>query len=452
MQRSAPLESVYQRLPPSPYAVGLLILCTFIGMGEGYDVQAMALAAPLVAKAWSLSHGSVGLLLSSSVIGQVAGSFLLSPLGDRWGRRPSILLGLLFAGLATLGGAFAPDYTSLLITRVVAGLFLGLALSNTTAIAMEVVPARWRVMAVVIVSCGLPLGGALGGILVGRLLPDYGYAAVFYVGGFATLALFGLCAAFLPESPAMLVRKPVLRARLHRVLERLGADDLEGTEITAGERPLRPPVAELFTAERRSATLLLWVLNFANLSLVYFFVMWLPSLFVGSGMSSSAAVVAMSMFSGSGIVGGLVLAGLLPRAGAIVTLGACYVGTIAAVLIFSTLMAGSTEFYIVLAVCGALIVGSQFALNAYVNMFYPADIRATGAGYALGAGRFGAILAPLVGGVVLARVPSPGAAFAIGAVPAVLSLAAILGLKMATAGPGRGPSSGLGRQGASSLS
>ena len=100
--------------------------------------------------------------------------------------------------------------------------------------------------------------------------------------------------------------------------------------------------------------------------------------------------------------------------------------TIAAVLLFSALHTNGAPFFATLAACGAMVVGSQFCLSAVANRFYPAEMRATGAGYALGAGRCGAVLAPIVGGFVLARVSSPSAAFATGVVPATLSLAAVL--------------------------
>ena len=424
------LSEIYRRMRPTPYGIGLLALCIYVGMCEGFDVQAMALAAPLVAKAWQLKSATIGILLSASVIGQVAGSFLLSPLGDRWGRRPAILLALLLTSVATFAGAFAPNVLAMLATRFAAGFALGLALSNTTAVAMEVVPLRWRTIAVVLVCCGYPLGAAIGAAAVGPLLSGHGFAAIFHVGGFGTLAAFALCALFLPETPYILLRDRSRQAALHRLLSRLGVA-LSTTAIIKADRVAgsASPIAELFVPERRGVTLLLWVLNFANLSLVYYFILWLPSLFVNRGLEAHAAVAATSLFSASGIVGGLLMAALLSRFGPIATLGSCYLVTIVAVLAFSGVVAIGPAFYVTLAICGMMIVGSQFSLSAVVNQFYPDAMRATGAGFALGAGRLGAVSAPLVGGLIVAGVRSPATAFAIAAVPAFVSLIAILALR-----------------------
>jgi AAHS family 4-hydroxybenzoate transporter-like MFS transporter len=262
------------------------------------------------------------------------------------------------------------------------------------------------------------------------MLAEHGFAAVFYIGGAGTFLAFVLCVAFLPESPYILQRRPTAHPALHQLLRRLGIA-LEASTLVTADHVERSGsrVAELFAPERRGVTLLLWLLNFANLSLVYYFIMWLPSLFVSRGLAAQSAVAATSLFSASGIAGGLLLATLMPRIGPVATLAGCYVITIIAVLAFSSVDAIGPAFFVSLAICGAMIVGSQFSLSALVNQFYPDEIRATGAGYALGAGRLGAVSAPLVGGLIVANVGSPSSAFAVAAIPAAVSLVAILALR-----------------------
>ena len=428
--QTLPLSSIYQRLRPSAYGSFLLALCVLVGIVEGYDVQAMSLAAPLLAKLWQLSPKLVGLLLSASLVGQVVGGFLLAPLGDRLGRRWAMLSGLAIAGLATLAGAFVHDYTIMLMIRFVAGLGLGLALANTIALAMELVPSNWRTMAVVLVCCGYPLGAAAGAAAVGMLLPIHGVTAVFYVGGVSTLLALSVCIVALPESPVMLVRRPNGQVKLHKLLARLGVPIEGGTRLVGQVIDgTQSTVGALFAPERRTTTLLLWLLMFANLSLVYFFVMWLPSLFVSSGLDPRDAIRATSLFSTCGIVGGLVLAALLPRFGPVTVLGICYVATIASVAAFATFGQPGPIFNALLGACGFLIIGSQFCLNAVVNLFYPGPIRTTGSGFALGAGRVGGVFAPLAGGFILAHVSSPQAAFYVALVPAGISLLALLALR-----------------------
>lgn len=427
-EQPRPTDEVLAAMRPTRYAFALLGLFVFVGMTEGYDVQAMALAAPLVATQWSLAPTQIGWLLSVSILGLVAGSFLLSPLGDRVGRRPSIVIALFIAGLATAAGAIAPDRHWLSVIRFVAGLGLGLALPNVTALAMELMPARLRTFAVILVSCGYPLGGALGGAVAGQLIPLYGHSAVFAVGGAATLVAMLLCLAFAPESPMFLIRKAKRTADLRRLLKRLGVvvPALATQFILHEAAPVRSRVSALFAPECRTATILLWLINFANMALVYYFVSWLPSLFVSRGLGSQFAVTAASLFSGSGVAGGLLMVFLLPRLGPTLALGTAYVIAIASSLTLASFDEIGTLFLATLGVAGATIVGSQFGLTAVVNQFYPSDIRVTASGYATGMGRLGAVCAPLAGAAILSIAALAEHAFAIAAVPAAIALIAII--------------------------
>lgn len=424
------LTDLYVELKPSLYGAALLGLCILVGVVEGYDVQAMSLAAPLLAKAWHLAPPQVGAMLAISLIGQTIGGFLLAPLGDRFGRRTAMLSGLLIAGLATLSGAYASTYGIMLVARFVAGLGLGLALANTVILALELVPISWRTIAIILVYSGYPLGAATGAAVVGHLLPTLGVAAVFYVGGIGTMVALLICLIALPESPVILVRRSEDQSRVRRMFAKLGVAVAASTRLVVQDRAgSRSNVAALFTPERRTATLLLWLLMFANLSLVYFFVMWLPSIFVQSGLDPRAAIKSTALFSFSGIAGGLVMASLLPRIGPVRTLGICYVATIVALAVFASIRGVGPSFYLTLFCCGFLIIGSQFSLGAIASLFYPGEIRATGSGFALGAGRFGGVFAPIAGGFVLAHVSTAQAAFYVGLVPAGISLLALLGLR-----------------------
>jgi len=117
----AAADAVERPTPLTPYAAAMLVLCIFVGATEGYDIQAMALAAPLIRSAWRLDFQHIGLLIAASSVGQVLGSFLLSPIGDSRGRRPGVLLGLLIAAIGTGAGALAPDFSWLAATRLLAG-------------------------------------------------------------------------------------------------------------------------------------------------------------------------------------------------------------------------------------------------------------------------------------------------------------------------------------------
>jgi AAHS family 4-hydroxybenzoate transporter-like MFS transporter len=77
---------------------------------------------------------------------------------------------------------------------------------------------------------------------------------------------------------------------------------------------------------------------------------------------------------------------------------------------------------------GFCIVGGQIAANALAAGFYPTSVRATGVGWALGIGRVGSIIGPLVGGVLLGGKWSTAAVFLTAAVAALCAALAAFAL------------------------
>jgi AAHS family 4-hydroxybenzoate transporter-like MFS transporter len=418
--------------PLTRHAAALLVLCIFVGATEGYDVQAMALAAPLIKSAWRLDFQHIGLLIAASSVGQVLGSFLLSPIGDSWGRRPGILLGLLIAAVGTGAGALAPDFSWLAATRLLAGLGLGLALPNVIAMALELAPPRMHALAVVLVMSGYPLGGAIGAAAASPMIPSQGYAAVFIVGGAATALSLLLCLVALPESPSFLGRKPARAGELSTLLARLGRADpveFEPQKVVQVEGT-RARVAALFATERRRGTIFLWLMNLGNVALVYFFISWLPSLIVAGGLDAGAALRATSLFGAVGTAGALLMVLTFRKLGPIRVLAAAYAAALAATLALAFHAGSGGLFYLTIAVAGVSIVGSQFCLSAVVAQFYPAAIRATASGFATGVGRAGAILTPIVAGSIIGAMGGSSRAYLIAAALAAIALVAALGLEL----------------------
>lgn len=418
--------------PLTAYAASMLMLCILIAGAEGYDIQAMALAAPLVRAAWHLSFQQVGLLMAVSSIGLVLGSFLLSPLGDSRGRRPAILMGLLIAATGTGAGALAPDFPILAATRLLAGVGLGLALPNLLAIAMELVPSRLHALSVVLVSCGYPLGAAVGSGVASGMIASHGHTGIFLVGGCGTAAALALSLLTLPESPAFLASRPARTAELHRLLARLGRTapaESPQDRVVKGEGT-GARVAALFAAERRRGTIFLWLMNLGNIALVYFFFSWLPSLIVARGLDAAMALRATSLFSIVGAGGALLMALTLVRLGPIRVLTVAYVAAIAATWTLAVYKGPDGLFYLAIAIAGFSIIGSQFCLSAVVAQFYPADIRATASGFASGVGRAGAVITPIVAGAIIGALGGSGGSFLIALVPAAIALLAAIGLEL----------------------
>jgi MFS family permease len=104
---------------------------------------------------------------------------------------------------------------------------------------------------------------------------------------------------------------------------------------------------------------------------------------------------------------------------------------IAAVFVFLIGTSGNDAAMLAVSVAGAgfCVIGGQNAMNGFVGAFYPAAARATGSGWAVGIGRIGSIVGPLLGGALIAQGYSGGSIFRLCAIPAVIAMLAILAVR-----------------------
>jgi len=186
------------------------------------------------------------------------------------------------------------------------------------------------------------------------------------------------------------------------------------------------PVKYLFAGGRAFGTILLWVPFFMNLLMIYFIVSWLPALLRQAQMPVSAGVKAISMFSLAGIIGSLAQGRLMNRYGAYAVMVAEFL--VSTLLIGSlAFAAGSLSFIMAVTfVLGFTIQGAQGGLNALAASFYPTAMRSTGVGWALGIGRVGSIVGPVLGGIMLSLEWSPQQIFVAGAIPAFIAALAVM--------------------------
>jgi AAHS family 4-hydroxybenzoate transporter-like MFS transporter len=75
---------------------------------------------------------------------------------------------------------------------------------------------------------------------------------------------------------------------------------------------------------------------------------------------------------------------------------------------------------------GFFVIGGQIALNAFVGRYYPARVRATGVGWALGIGRVGGIIGPILGSVFLTLALPTATLFLLAALPPAVAAVAIV--------------------------
>lgn len=389
----------------------VLALCTLVILLDGLDLQAAAFTGPSIAAQWQLERSSMGPIYAMGLAGGAVGALLMGPLGDRYGRRPALLLSVLAFGTATFLTAWVRNFDQLLVMRLLTGIGLGGAMPNAAALISEYAPPRLRNLCVAITLTGIPLGGIVGGLLASWLLPRYGWPAVYIAGGLAPLATLPLLWRRLPESVEFLA---------------LRAAPKPAADAAPVARP-RFPVRELFQPGYVGDTLLLWTTFFTSLIALNFLMSWTPSLVLEAGFQlrhTAWAAVALNL---GGVGGPLLVAALAARHGTRVLLPVTLL--LAGICVAVTgRVSNSLPLLLLLTFCSGLFAfGAQIGLVALATHVYPTHARATGVGWTIGIGRIGAVFGPLLGGLLLqAKLGLPNYFLTISSVLVIAALSTFL--------------------------
>jgi AAHS family 4-hydroxybenzoate transporter-like MFS transporter len=430
------VSDVIDSHPMSRFQILTFLLGCLVLFTDGFDAQTIGFLAPSIADSTGIPANTFGPIFSASLIGLMIASMIAGPIADRWGRKWPIIFSTFALALFSWLTSFSTSFNQLLLLRFLTGLGLGGALPNVVALVSEYVPKRSMAVLVAVLFCGMPLGGFICGMVSSALLPVWGWQSVFYLGGIFPFILSIFLIFFLPESVQFISQRgtnPEKVARLLRpVAPETAACDPKLFFSAAAEEHKGVPVKFLFKEGRAVGTILLWIPNFMNLLLMFVILNWLPELLRAAGMSGTGGVTATAFFSLGGILGTLAEGFLIKIGGAFKILFAEFGFCVLLVALMSR-ETDSWEMTILLAfLLGFLVIGAQAGLNVLAAKFYPTFVRSTGVGWALGIGRIGSIIGPLLAGMLRSREWEPQQILLTGAVPALLALCAIWAGRLAS--------------------
>ena len=422
------LESIIDSLQLTRFQIVIVALCMMVAMVDGFDTQAIALAAPEIAASWGVTPSSLGLVFGAGLLGSLLGAMLFGSAGDRFGRKPALLAAvLLFAAISLLTPLTSTAF-ALMLVRLITGLGLGGALPCLISITSEYAPKRLRATLVSVMFCGFPLGAVAGGLAAAHMIPAWGWPSLFYAGAAIPLLLLPLLAAVVPESARFLALRGKT-ATVQRLLERMRSPERWDGKLNRAPADARSPVSRLLSGDRRDGTLLLWATLFLSLLLTYFLINWIPILARQSGIGIRAAVLAVSALNLGAVAGCLLIGRLVDRFGPTRPIAAGFgCGALSITLIG---VWGSTDAALLgLAfLSGVFSIGAQMCTVTLCASFYETELRATGVGWALGIGRIGAVVGPVLGGLLLASgVPVEGLFLMVGLM-SVIAGSAMLALR-----------------------
>jgi AAHS family 4-hydroxybenzoate transporter-like MFS transporter len=409
------------------FNIRLVLLCFLVVLTDGYDIGAAAFAAPALVKEWGLNRAELGPLFSAGLIAGLIGPPLLGFFADRIGRKVAIVGGALFFGVFTLASVVATSLPTLIALRFIAGIGIAGVLPIAVALNNEFAPRRLRATMIVLMFCGVTFGGGLPGVVAANFMAEHGWQVLFWVGGLLPILAAILLAFSLPESPKFLALQESRHGDLAKLVREIRPDTPVGPDtqfvIRGEENRARFSMKALFAGRLALITPLFWISNAVNLMIFYFVNQWMPTLLSGAGVSVQHAAIATTLFQFGGTLGGVVIMRPLDKFGFIPVpiLFACAIPVMACIG-----LPGLSEptIMVLIAAAGFCLLGLQFGNIALESNVFPTYIRSWGVGSCFAAGRVGAVIGPLVGGLLVARHVSLRDMFFIASLPLALGLIA----------------------------
>jgi len=408
------------------FIVGLCVAINFI---DGYDIIALAVAAPVLAGEWALSSGTLGFLFSAGLIGMCMGALLISPCADLFGRRPAIMGALCLMAIGMALCAIAPGTEVLAIGRVITGIGMGGMTSTAGTLAMEYSSANRRELSVALVVIGYPVGSVLGSSLAILLLQTFTWHSIFWGGSLLAVLLFPIIAWRLPESLEFLLSRqpPGALDKANRVLRRLHIPVLAALPphgaAGAGDRGL----GRFLEPAMLRRVLRVCAGQAMNMFSWYFIFNWATKWVAEMGLSTSASISFSLSISAGGVVGGIAAGALSSRVGLRQVTTLSLAGVALCIVLFPLVPSSLPVLTVLGLVLGAALFGSAASIYSTIALAYPPQMRATGAGIASTAGRVGAIFGPLSAGVLRDEGLSIALVCLLLAIPSLLSAAIFWG-------------------------
>lgn len=403
------VTSLIERQKLRGFSLRLIAWCFLIVLIDGYDQVAAAYAAPTLIRAWHVNAAGFGHVFGVGLFGVLVGSLLLGFIGDRAGRRLTIIYGSLWFGILTYACSYATTLDQLTVLRFFAGIGMGGVVPNTVALVSEYAPKARRATWITLMFSGFSIGAGGGGAIASWLLPHFGWPVLFEVGGIAAVVVALASFRLLPESVRFLILNGRSARDISRIVRQISRDvdasnhsdhhDAGVRYVIDDEKRVRATPLALFGDGLARVTPLLWLLFVLNSLALHFLQNWLPILFSMSALPAAQAAKAAMMFPVGGTVGALALSRCVDRYGIAVILLLAMLGLPVCIALGMPMPA--LWLYGAAFMSGVCVIGCQFALYAVAGMLYPTMLRSAGVGSAIGVGKLGSVAGSVLGGVLL---------------------------------------------------
>ncbi len=415
------IEDLIAKSPMAPYQVILVILCFILNMNDGIDVLVVSYTNTKVFSEWLLTKTQQGYIFSSGLAGMTLGCLFIAPLADRIGRRKLFIYAMSLETGGMLLSSMVTAYSQLLVLRFVAGLGIGGLLPTMAALAAEYSSNRRKDLAVGFVQAGYPVGAILMGFYAAWAVPLYGWRFAYLSAGIFSGIMLFMIVFFMPESIDYLSKYQPQNSlqRINKILNKMGHDKIDA--LPSQRIVQKPGVRILFSDHYRASTIRLFIGIFFGFMTLYTLISWVPSIAEESGMPYKMATYAGTFLNVGAFIGCVAIGWLAARFNLRKLMFTFLIVAFVIMVAYGNLSPGYAVILILILLIGITVQGGFIGYYPAATRIYETEIRATGIGWAIGAGRFGAIAGPALFGILSDLNLSNGSLFILFSIPLLIS-------------------------------
>lgn len=411
--------------PMTPFQFLVVIMCFILNMNDGIDVLVVSYTGSEIMSDFGLSKTLLGYIYSAGLAGMTLGCLFVAPIADRIGRRSLFIFAITLESVAMIFSSMVISYHQLLVLRFLAGLGIGGLLPTMAAVASEFSNHKRKDLAVGFVQAGWPIGAILMGFYTAWIVPQFGWRSAYLSAGIISAVMLVMIVFFMPESMEYLLKKQPRNAihRINKVLRRIGHAEID--VLPEVKTTQQPGVKTLFNKEYRSSTIRLWIGIFFGFMTLYTLISWIPSIASDSGMPFKMATYVGTVLNVGAFLGSTGIGWLASRFKLRKLIFTFFMIAFGVMVLYGTITLSYALIFIITFLIGIFVQGGFNGYWPATTRVYATEVRTTGVGWAVGAGRFGAILGPALFGILSDMDLSVPVLFIIFSVPLLISGAVV---------------------------
>lgn len=398
-----------ERLPVSWWHIKTRIIIGVATFFDAFDALAIASVLPAIVPMWKLTPPQIGFLISAGFLGQLLGALFFGWIAEKYGRMTGMIWSIATFAVMSFVCAFAWNYESLLVFRLIQGFGLGGEVPIAAVYISELARTNVRGRFVMLYELIFPVGIVAASVVGLWVVPTLGWQYMFLIGAIpAVLVLF--LRRVLPESPRWLVNAGRLKEADAAVTQ------IESETEKATGKPLPPPQLVVRVAEKRASlsdlfgpiylrrTLVVWLIWFTAYLINYGLSIWMPTVYrtvfkLPLDVSLRYGLITTAV----GLVGAAIAALIIDHIGRKTLFAVCFAGAAASLVVLSTITNPTAEQVLTyIAISYFFVNAINLGVYLYTPELYPTRARALGVGAATAWLRLASMIGPTTVGFMIA--------------------------------------------------